>query len=64
MATEEFERYAAGKREEGRRVAEGEAHPIEKPEPKTGDALDAVNASLRTGERDVPPDAEGFIQTR
>ncbi len=59
MASKEFERYAEEKREEGRRIQEGEAHPIENPAPKTKQALDAINAGMHAGERDVPPDAEG-----
>ncbi|WP_207477529.1 hypothetical protein [Arenibaculum pallidiluteum] len=60
MASKEFEDYAREKRAEGKRIEEGEAHPIANPAPKTRDALDAANAGMHTAEeRDVPPDAEG-----
>jgi hypothetical protein len=58
----EIDSYVSEKEEEGRRINEGKAHKPAEPERRTFQGLEAARASMRRGERDVPPDAEGQDQ--
>jgi hypothetical protein len=55
----ELDSYLREKEEEGRRINEGKAHKPAEPERRTFQGMQAARASMRRGERDVPPDAEG-----
>jgi hypothetical protein len=57
-ADKELETYISEK-QEGRRVHEGKAHPVEDSGRRTAQDLAAARAGTRSGEHDVPPDAEG-----
>lgn len=59
MPDKEFERHAREKREEGRRIEEGEAHQVPDSERRTAQDIKAARAGMRQGRRDLPPDAEG-----
>ena len=53
QSEKELENYIREKQEEGRRINEERAHPVETPDPRRS------NAGKGSKDRDVPPDAEG-----
>ncbi|UEM01416.1 hypothetical protein JL101_015510 [Skermanella rosea] len=59
QSDKELENYIREKQEEGRRINEGRAHPVENPDPPSFQGQQAARAGLRRGDRDVPSDAEG-----